>query len=95
MSKEPMPCAWWLREMSPDMQTPDVTIKLYRQLSGEYAHVVVMRGDAYRLNRHTGAFDYQPLPSSRSDKWIADHTFASFNEAVDAGRAAIAREAAK
>jgi len=85
----PRPCAWWLRE--PDMGTQDVTVTLYRQLDGKLHHVVTMAGSTWRLNRVTGDFDYQPIPSSRTEEWIRDHTFDSLEEAVAAGRAALAK----
>ena len=34
-----------------------------------------------RMNRN-GKWDYEPLPSSRTDKWIKDHSF-TFKEAKE------------
>lgn len=34
-----------------------------------------------RLNKNTMEFDYEPLPSSRTDEWIEAHTFYDASEA--------------
>lgn len=34
-----------------------------------------------RLNRLTEEFEYEPLPSSRTDEWIETHTYPTFEEA--------------
>jgi hypothetical protein len=36
-----------------------------------------------RLSKKTLEFDYEPLPSSRTDEWIAEHCF-TLDEAKDA-----------
>lgn len=35
-----------------------------------------------RINRKTKVWEYEPLPSSRTDEWIADHCF-TLTEAQD------------
>ena len=43
-----------------------------------------------RLSR-SGDWDYQPLPSSRSAEWIAEHSWPTMRAAVDAARKAEAK----
>lgn len=77
----PRACRWWLVEPTPGSR--DVSIALYRQADGTDAYVVVMSGDTFRLSR-AGEFHYQPIPSSRTEEWIREHSFATMDEAVSA-----------
>lgn len=48
----------------------------------------VRKLSTYRLNVHTLEFDYEPMPSSRTEEWIDDHIFADIPTALKAIAAA-------
>lgn len=35
----------------------------------------VYRGQTFRLSKVSGQFDYEPIPSSRDDEYIKEHSF--------------------
>lgn len=75
------PCAWVLAEhagLGGAVGVPQIH---------EYAGGYIVRWAALRLSV-SGSWDDEPLPSSRSDRWIARHTFASLEAAEAALRSA-------
>ncbi len=42
----------------------------------------IRRGSSV-MNKKTGQFEYEPLPSSRTDKWLKDHRFNNYTSAFN------------
>lgn len=43
-----------------------------------------VRQSGYALNTVTGEFDYEPIPSERTDGWLAAHRYADYDAACQA-----------
>lgn len=69
---------------SMDRCTWQVTVDYAAGFDGDRWAVRIM-GRA--LNKHTRQWDPEPIPSSRTDEWLADHRWTDYGEAVTAARA--------
>lgn len=75
---EPEPCQWWLVKPVPH-DLCGVTVDRLPQMSGPDLFAVHYRG--YDLSA-AGEWDWRPIPSSRTEEWLATHRFRSLDEAV-------------
>jgi len=84
----PVPSQWWLVKPGP-ADLCGTTIDRMPQREGPDLYAVHWRSSD--LSK-TGDWDWRPIPSSRTDEWLAEHRFATFDEAVAAYRAAAQKE---
>lgn len=82
---EPIPCRWWLVRPA-NMDISDVSVLRSVQMSGPDLYKVLAR-DTWCLSK-SGAWDYEPQPSSRTAEYLKTHRFATLDEAVAAWRKA-------
>ena len=79
---EPMPCQWWVEMPS---VYGEMTIIRTPQMSGPDLYKVMKR--VYCLSK-TGEWDFEPIPSSRTEEYLSSHRFGTFEEALVAARKA-------
>ena len=72
----PVPSQWLLEPIDP---YGSATIELVGQMEGPPLYAVRKRG--WCLNKK-GTWDYEPQPSSRTDRWRKAHRFSSFEGAL-------------
>ena len=77
---KPEPCQWWLVKPMPH-DLCGVTVDRLPQMSGPDLFAVHHRG--CDLSK-TGEWDWRPTTSSRTEKWLALHRFATLDDAVSA-----------
>lgn len=65
-----------------DRDTWQVTVDLRHSRDGVQSWAVRISGRA--LNTETGEFDYEPIPSERTDDWLATHRFSDYDAACRA-----------
>jgi uncharacterized protein YycO len=79
-----------LRASDPRMGIHEVEVQRRRQRDGRSLYVVKSLSDV--LNK-SGEWEYESIPSDRDDEFIARTRFATMDEAITAGRAALAASA--
>lgn len=78
----PVPCQWWLVKPAPH-DLCGVTVDRMPQRSGPDLYAVHWRSSDLSKS---GDWDWRPIPSSRTDEWLAGHRFGSLDEAIAAWR---------
>jgi hypothetical protein len=80
------PISFQLRGGAPnDHPDDDITLQRRTQRDGSHRWVVYRFGTSYALNRD-GQWEYEPIPSSRDDAYLARTRFATLMEAYECFR---------